>query len=366
MKQTLKLKQQRKVVHISRAAVFQFPLSDVEINNFDIETVSIEEVIVLSKKLGTISLDKKNSTLHELFSESDMIFGSQTHTQEEVNRVVNTHQKNYKALLLSFPFKCPVPAKTNYHTKPDLGELVYLQRLAHFCELAEQITEDTFQIVILEETEALSPVFGVDRKTCREFIKSLEHYVSILDIGSRIKLKPLIHELGGKEYSTLLKRETEAIKNDTLAYSEIIEEVLPTIIVSLNTTHLSVKKSFEFISKLQRQKNVQNTGLLSTAIRFVAFTRLLTQKQARYAKYKQCLQLSVSPKKGRIGILPTSAKILPHHGVPVVVYRGKEIREFSIMYFTDFLALYQNEHNVISEVRTAQDEFLFYRVIRGI
>src|SRR3989344_1467084 len=119
----------------------------------------LSHAAMFCKQIDTITYHHRS--IGQFLSDNEVGIGNKRFTLDEVNRVeTRNNNNNINGIILGFPFKCAVPIKTNYHDMPDFGEMMFLYRLGKICSEIEANTGYVFTITILEETEALSPVFG--------------------------------------------------------------------------------------------------------------------------------------------------------------------------------------------------------------
>lgn len=355
MKFDLNYSQRKISSRITRALPFKYSLEKLsEDIKFPIKTICDQDLVKLSRKLD---------------SKDDIFFGNKKFVGQEINRIKRLGQKeNVKSLLLGFPFKCPVPAKTGYNYLPNLGEVMFLQRLNRLSRYFEILLRTDFSVLILEETDTLSPVFDVSEEVCSKFRKRLFELNTILGFDNVVTFKHLSTYLSPKkdQYRNDLQMAASKIKHDRKKYLVILRDILPTIALSLNSSKLSVKGSCEDIIELfSNSVSPELTErLLDTAYKYIAFTELQKSSEFRRKNFDDFLQMTLTPKKGRVGIAATLSEtgILPHHGVPVVYYDVEGKEKFTIEYYCDFLQ--ENSTNVVYEVRNGGGNFLYYSVLK--
>ena len=346
---------QRVKPYISGAVPFVYSL-DKQIKPVTFKKQFVDTSILpdLCQSLDSVA-DGQGLSIQSFFEDKKISIGPRRNIRDEITRVLaRNYEEHICGLLLALPFKCPVPIKTYYHALPDLGELMFLHRLSQF----------PFPVTVLDESHALSVVFGVNKNIANKFRNSLLEFISLLNIKEKVRLIPL-HEAMGydlKSYRAALLNETKLMEKNVIDYNDILTRILPTIALSVNTTHLSLNECRnyihrQFIHEVNPQANAQ---LFQTAYRYIAFSNLQKKTAFRKRHYSNFLQMSLCPKKGRVGIRPTvhTARIWPHHGVPVVRKnkRGKSV--FEILYFIDLIHTYYYAH--ITQVFNKEGNFLYF------
>ncbi len=309
---------------------------------------------------------KPTENLQQFFSNKMVSIGPASFITQELDRILTINKtKQLKGFLLGFPFKCPVPIKTNYHMYPDLGELMFLYRLGQIAKTVSSSTEYKLKILILEETDSLSEVFDISAEDCQIVQQRLKTAVKLLGLKGYVQIKPLYKSLGFnlKEYQENFHKILKEIKSDPHQFQSLLDQVLPTIAMSVNKNQLSLEQSADFIKRSFQNKISErdHPELFECAYRYIAFSQI--QKRSNFRqKYSNYLQMTLCPKPCRVAVRPTlsKVKILPHHGVPVVIEKSKS-KQFQIMYFGDFMQKYQN--SPIIEVTDKEDRFLFYQVV---
>lgn len=359
----LRYSRERVLSSISGAIPFQHPLaSPIPKRVFPKKKISSSYLKILCEELDPVM--HGHSSVLSFLKDSSIASGSKKNIEQELKRIFKMNKKHLIGLLLSFPFKCQVPIKTNYHNLPDLGECMFIYRLGKICKEISKHTDRTFKIHIAEETDALAPVFGASLSECEAVRQKLNQYRDILGSRSEIKFIPLINFMSNQNprYIKSLLARAEQIRTNHMKYKKQLEQILPTIALSLPTNNLSLKESQELVANFFNNSSLaMNKKLLfDTAFKYLAFNELLNEKKY-LSKTSKYLRLSLCPKRGRIGIRPTisQAKILPHHGVPVVYIRNNK-KQFKSEYYFDFLL--NTLKDSPKEVCDENGDFLYYEV----
>lgn len=186
----------------------------------------------------------------------------------------------------------------------------------------------------------------------------------LLKLNNYITIKPLSAFLAvpKTEYEARLNSLTYEVKS-IRAYKPLLNQILPTIALSINVNTLSMLDSQEYIHSLfvRSVSEKKDRLLFETAYKYIAFTLLQKESKFREKYFLNFLQFSLCPKKGRISIYPTikSARVWPHHGVPIV-YNKNGKKHFLIEYYSDFVKEFKGKD--ITRVIDQDNNFLYYQV----
>lgn len=320
--------------------------------------VSLSSIKKLCAELDPLSL--QSNSLKTLLMGSRVTTGSKKYIKQELSRVVAIKKTTYhKGLLLSFPFKCKVPIKTNYHVVPDLGECMFMYRLGRLCR------SGSLKLSVAEETEALAIVFGASPTECLYFKKKLKEFRDLLGFKRELEFISLssLLDVNLNKYKRKLLLRADQIEKRKDQYKEELKKILPSIALSIPTNKLTLEESRRLIRSFfsERNSRLKKKLLFKTAYKYLAFMEI--QRDAVDGKFfSQYLRLSICPKKGRIGIRPTikEVRLLPHHGVPIVyINNGK--KRFNIEYYFDFIIDAKNM--IVTEVTDTECNFLYYEAI---
>ncbi len=343
--------------YISGAVPFVYSL-DKQIKPVNFKKQFVDDSILpdLCQSLDSVA-DGQGLSIQAFFEDKKISIGPRRNIRDEITRVLARNDEGHICgLLLALPFKCPVPIKTYYHSLPDLGELLFLHRISKF----------PFPVTILDESHALSVVFGVKQHTADLFRNTLLRFMALLNIEHKVRLIPL-HEAMGydrESYRKAVKKEAQIIEDNIRSYQDVLSRILPTIALSMHTTHLSLNECSAYMYRLFSDEisPISHPELFQTAYRYIAFSNLQKKTAFRKRHYSNFLQMSLCPKKGRVGIRPTvhTARIWPHHGVPVVRKNklGKSVIE--VMYFIDLIHAYYHAH--ITQVFNKKGFFLYFLI----
>ncbi|MBI3070319.1 MAG: L-tyrosine/L-tryptophan isonitrile synthase family protein [Candidatus Levybacteria bacterium] len=360
----LQYSKQRAKPNISGAIPFRYAFTTtVNAPSFPEKKVSRVSLRILCEELDP--LDNSYDSALSFLKSRAITIGHRVYIDDELKQGMKRSVGKYRrGFLVGFPFKCPVPFKTNYHNAPDLGEAMFLHRLGKICRMISKLSGKQFGLTIFEETQALLPVFNVDSKEAVIFRKGLHELLHLLKLNNCIVIEPLISFLAVSkiEYKTRLNKLAHKVKT-VKTYKPLLDQILPTIALSINVNALLMLDSQKYIHNLFAHyvSEKKDRLLFETAYKYIAF--ILLQKESKFIEkyFSSFLHFSLCPKKGRISIYPTikSARVWPHHGVPIV-YSKNGKRHFLIEYYSDFVKEFGGRD--IIRVVDQDNNFLYYQV----
>jgi hypothetical protein len=288
--------------------------------------------------------------IFSIFLDECFLFGPSIFIQKSKREFINiiNHfielKKPINLSLLGFPFKIEVPLKTNRFL-PDMGEILAIHKLKYLAECIKKEYSPGVKITIFTE-EIFAKFIQVKQTRANAYINRIKFIIKKLGYSNAIK----IISLSEVEKNSQFKK----------VFSENILEISMDIKYKKGTGYEKYKKSFNSVFRLIPTKNIpdkilffiyktKNNNLLG--IEKVIYKKIIKKtnkaivKYLAYIKTKDDLKfidkilgiylpMSVSPKLGRIGILPISKdiNILPYHGVPVKSYKSGE---WNIKYLCD-------------------------------
>lgn len=325
------------------------------------EKLSTEAIKSLVSKLKQVEVAYKGETVDEkilsIFLDEQVLFGPREYVEDnsekwvEGFKVFTSENKPIVLTILGFPFKMPVPIKTN-RKHPDMGEVLSLKRLYDLTQLISKVyspgaavtiftegvfgrfnnqpeqeyktyKDDLFRIVQdmgwdknislleLEEMEKLDPNFSVrfDQKVEQNkklFAENDESFMKKYE-GARDSILRIINTRDLNKNIELLMD----VYNDKLSDSEVSPEVV------------EVRKYIE--------KNAHETLL-----RYHAYLMVRDDLDYIYRTLPNAITLSVSPKPNRLGVIPVTEDCvrLPYHGVPIY---HRDNNYFTIEYLIDIM-----------------------------
>ncbi len=326
-------------------------------NFIDQKRISIDQLknLVYGLPIPDVEIVGENvaDKILSIFQDDNFRFGPKEYILQDktfwIERLNNFIIRNLpiQFTILGFPFKIPVALKTN-RILPDLGEVLSLVRLKHIVEHINKIYPPGSIITIF--TEGIFGKFvGVLKDewvSYREFLKKL---ITILEFDSFLKISDLsemeksiidfeiqyqeiifslkqLYQKNDPEFMTKYKGTYESIFR--IVSSKMYDEE---ILMDVYNENLSDQ---EISSEALRIREDIRTRAYEAVFQYHAY--LLLRDKINYLEkvVPGALQLSVSPKPKRLGIIPINKEcyLLPYHGVPVY-YPEKDI--FLVEYLID-------------------------------
>jgi pyoverdine/dityrosine biosynthesis protein Dit1 len=249
--------------------------------------------------------------------------------------------------ILGFPFKIPVPLKTN-RILPDMGEVLSLLRLKTIADIIKGIYPPGAKITIFTEG-VFGQSVGVSEKEAvayREFLKDL---AEILDFSSVLNFIDL------SEMKRFILNFDEVYEQKIFELKELYNKGNPEFLKKYQGTfesllHIVSTKNYDenllldvYNWQLKDEELSSQARLIREDIKkraheaifhYHAFLQLRDQINYLEKMVPYGLALTVSPKPNRLGIIPVHKECLrlPYHGVPVY-YPEKNL--FLIEYLID-------------------------------
>ncbi|MBX7145516.1 MAG: L-tyrosine/L-tryptophan isonitrile synthase family protein [Oligoflexia bacterium] len=240
--------------------------------------------------------------------------------------------------IFGFPFKMPVPLKTD-RVCPDAGELASLLRLEALIDFVQQVAELPATLTIFAE-DGFAPFIGLEKERADEYYAMLEKLVAKLplEIVRLIRISDMEKEVGFKDiFQKNLKANQDLQKAGDPDFYEKFEGARLSIYRLLNVRQYSEEILSQVYSNLAPDKITQKAqrirqDLERDQVNAICsyFAYLKTRDDLGFVE-KICpgfLPLSVSPKSKRLGVFPVhkDCNILPYHGVPFLNEGKLEVR----------------------------------------
>lgn len=244
--------------------------------------------------------------------------------------------------ILGFPFKIPVPLKTN-RKLPDFGELLSLHRLYRVGQLIQEVYAPGCKIVIYSEGAFASAV-GVSEEDAESYHVFLEYliekfgYSEILearrlsDMESTVENFPELYHEKVQELKNLYNNGDEGYLKKYEGTYDAVAKIVTTIDIDQNLLmdayNPDLADSELSQEALAVRKDIQNRT--HEAI-FLYHAYLMTRDRIEFLEKQtpNSLRMSVSPKPNRYGVQPinSSCNKLAYHSVPVLDKKSKEISQ---------------------------------------
>lgn len=316
-----------------------------------------------------------------IFIDKNFIFGPRKFIDDnkkfwirKFNYFINKN-KPLQFTILGFPFKIPVPLKTN-RTLPDMGEVLSLSRLNLIAMLIKKIYKSGAKITIFSEG-AFAESIGITREKAVSYHNFLVKLNKLFNFKKNLKITPLslmekkfknFNEAYKKNivyFKTLFnKRDPYFLKKYKGAYKSIYRIVSPgesdeCILMDIYNT----KIKNQFLSEQARKARQRIKTTAHEAI-FKYFAYLALRDKINYIEKKvpHAITLTVSPKPNRLGIIPVHKECirLPYHAVPV--YYPKE-NKFLLEYLID-IKRSRHQYKLVYFDQDKENKPFYYSVIK--
>lgn len=278
------------------------------------------------------------SGLMELFSHHEVCFGIRPREQTTPWSELFEKRIQERTLTFSifgFPFKMPVPLKTDRST-PDAGEVSSLLRLYSLMEKVSEVAGCDASLTIFAE-DGFAPFVGLKNREEKGYYQFLSRLVESLGISSRIRLIPISemenHPLFTSTFESNLNKNVSAQEALEPEYMTKFKGACHPISRLIDTRGVSDEILAEVYS--EEGDSLISSEALGVREHIVRETRRFVASYFAYLKTRDdlgftqemapgSLPLTVSPKEGRLGVFPISksVEVLPYHGVPVVSADG--------------------------------------------
>lgn len=288
-----------------------------------------------------------------IFLSDEVRFGPSEYVEDEKNEWLKrlntfvTQRRPISLTILGFPFKIPVPLKTN-RTLPDLGEIMALQKLYQIASLVREVYSLGAQITIFTE-RCFASIDGVSTEEALRYAAFLQKMSSHLEWDQSLyfydlqNIEAIIPDFNQRysekiqEYQSFYNRKDPSFLEKfngtfTSMYRIVTTRGVPLEILmdvyndSLNDTELSLEAR-EVREDVRRRAT-------KGVFKYLAYLRVRDDVGFLQRVRPGSLPLTVSPKKGRLGIVPinTFCTRLPYHGVPLLTTTTQRL---SIEYLID-------------------------------
>ncbi len=259
-----------------------------------------------------------------------------------------TAKKPIYFTILGFPFKIPVPLKSDRRF-PDFGEILGLQRLYQITCAIKKVYPLGAVITVFAESPFAS-FSGPTRGEANLYRVQLKKLAKVFGFEKTVKILDLgVLEKGVPNFKKKMKKLSEEFRRLYMRKDRIFmkkfNEVFPVIFRIVNSRKYEIDdlrfvyQSDYNLGKNRRLDKIYRKLSKKTEMaifNYFAYLKLKNDFNIVENYIPDALQLTVSPKYGRIGVNPVDKKInrLYTHGV--AVYKKKE-KEFDIEYLFDLL-----------------------------
>ena len=312
----------------------------------------------LLEKIPKLKVNIKGSNIaaqvFSIFLSNQIIFGPKKFISEdrvEFLKQIRQFTDRNKALqfsFLGFPFKIPMPLKTK-RTLPDMGEVLALHRLFLITQLIAKIYKPGGVINIFTEG-AFADFANISETEARAYDKQLQILIYKFGYNKTLKIIPLARMKKTANFKSVFsqiyqenllkfKRHEKGIMRAYQEAGQPIEKIVNTRMYDTETLKDVFNPKFKgATSQVTKIRNdIQKRGQ-AAFIKYLYFIQTKNKINFVEKTIGPNLPLSVSPKRGRLGIFPIDKKIeiLAFHGVPLHYARRNE---FDIQYLVDLQAM---------------------------
>jgi len=294
----------------------------------------------VAEKIFSIFLDDEIR-----FGPKEFLLDNKENWLEKLNYFIQKKEK-IQFSILGFPFKIPVPLKTD-RVLPDMGEMLAINRLNYIAELCRQEYEPGIKITIFSEG-GFDRTVGVPHNESVAYHNFLVKATKELEFDKNIDVLPLSMMEEVDNFENLYQAKIEFLKN---LYNNGDEKYLE----KYNGTKEAVYRIVSTINVDQEilmdvyNEDLQDNEVSSLVLEvrkdiekrmheaiFMYHAYLMVRDDLDFIEKKipGALTLSVSPKPNRLGIFPINKELkrLPYHAVPV--FDEKKF-EFTTEYLID-------------------------------
>ncbi len=323
---------------------------------------------------GTDTID----TILNVFKDPEVRFGPEEYIvdyQDQLREQFNTFVKSNTPIhftILGFPFKIPVPLKTN-REKPDFGELAALKRLHTLGKIVEDVYQSGARITIFSEGAFASAV-GVDPEVAEMYHKYLGDLIRTFELDDVLEIRKLKEmEKEAENFEELYDQKIEELKTK---YNEGDEEYLakyqgsyPSVYRIVSTQNYEISTLMEVynedLTEEQVDGNVREirteleTRTHEAIFRYHAYLALRDDLNFLEKVTPGAVRLSVSPKPGRLGVHPLHSQCdkLPYHSVSVY---NPHHEWFTQEYLIDILRDTTNSYTKVFWKEDSEDKPFYY------
>jgi pyoverdine/dityrosine biosynthesis protein Dit1 len=322
-----------------------------------------------SLTLAGTSIDKR---LLEIFLNDEIRFGPRefiadnAESWKEKFRYFISENKPLQFTILGFPFKIPVPLKTD-RTLPDIGEVLSLKRLFDITQLIQK--EYAPGAVITIVTEGVFGRFNAMKKEEYDEYKDVLEEISKLfgwdktlkftELENMEKLDPQFTQL----FERKVKELEELYAKQDAAFLEKYKGAEESLLRIVNTKDLGIEEDIlmdVYNDSLPNDKITPEVEKLRQAIKenmhimlmqYYAYLMVRDDLDFINKTVPHAITLTVSPKPNRLGLIPinTDCTRLPSHGIPV--FHNK-----SNIFTTEYLIDIKRQNATFTPVYWTQDK----------
>lgn len=276
-----------------------------------------------------------------LYGKADYILDDKQLWLEKINYFASKNQP-LQFTIHGFPFKIPNPLKTN-RTLPDLGEILMLLKLGSVVQSVEKIYKPGAVITIIGEGR-FAFFSGNSETEWTKYRDNIKKLINLIGFNKRIKIVDIAEiEKDLRFKSTNQKLRADVVKRYKKRDETIVKKVLgayDSILRIVSTRNYSEDTLMDIYNekvkdpKITRLRKALEKRAMDCVFSYHAY--LMTRDELNFVEktVPHQLALTVSPKRGRLGVIPIAPYCvrLAYHGVSV--YDSKK-RQVTIEYLID-------------------------------
>ncbi len=287
----------------------------------------------------TLAIPEGNSIpkrLLTLFLDPDLLLGDPGYVQSDSNQWLERFAhftdsgSAIEFVTMAFPYKSPNPLKTDRRA-PDLGEALMLRRYGGLLATVGEIYEPGGRLTILEEG-ILGRCQGVDPRSISAYRQGIKLVVELAGIDpARLvfqSLDDMALEIPNFEARWIHEQERlrELWEHGEPEVCAAYEETFPAQRTSVPTLCYDpsvLAKAFDPEEGDSALRYVRDYVDKVAHHEFFAYRSLLALRDSSGYLHRlrpHAIKLTVSPKRGNLGVIPVNrgTEVLPYHGVPVL------------------------------------------------
>jgi len=312
------------------------------LNNIKKPYLNLPKKATIEEKIFYIFLDD-----NFLFGEKKYVLDYKKYWIEKLNYFTKD-KKPIKFTLLGFPFKVPLILKT-IRVTPDMGDVLVINQLKNFIVAIKEVYSPG-AIVYLVTEGCFGKFTGVRKKNIEKYHQFLKKIINKLDFESFLKIIPLDKLESYDDFKRIYKEQIinfnkkyieeneDFINKYNQAFPSIFHIVNPKtkdLLLLIDVYNINLETKNKRINKKRKELQERTHKAIINYFSYLKTRDILNflEKEVSHA-----LSLSVSPKPGRIGLLPINKEInkLPHHAMTVFYEKEKK---FLLHYYIDILRM---------------------------
>ena len=306
------------------------------------EKVTLDELRAIAKELPQPAVVSTGDTVAErilsIFLDDRIRFGDLALIEDcrdfwlkKLDRFISTNNP-LVFTLLGFPFKVPVPFKTDRRL-PDMGEVLILARLAHIAALIKKEYTPGARIVIFTEG-AFGHSVGISDDEANAYAARLNYFVGALGYEDVMEIRALSEMEAAPDFSDRFAKKISELKelfsSGDVDFKKAYDGAYVSISRIVSTREVPQELLFEVYNESSEDAALSpearsvrediRAKAQEAVIQYHAYLKVRDDLGFLENAVPDALALSVSPKPFRLGIQPIAEQCvrLPYHAVPVL------------------------------------------------